>query len=129
MTTRFTRSAAAAVLIICFITLNHLFTQWMMAHRHHRVSALGLIIWTAVYLTVGVGLAMKNKIAFWGGLIISLVQIAPIIICTLTPLRETLNPTPPWYLVSMTISALLGLALLIVLCLNQTREQFFKRPG
>lgn len=124
---KFTRSAAAAVLIIFGITLNYLISQWIMAHRHHRVSAFALILWTVIYLSLAVGLAMRNRIAYWGSLTVSIVQIVPIILLTLTPLHESANPTPPWNWISMTISALLGLALFSVLCLNQTRKVFFKK--
>lgn len=98
-----------------------------MAHRHHRVSAFGLIIWTLLYLMVGVGLAMKHKLAYWGGLIIAGLQIAPIVVYTIVPMHDAATPIPPWYWIPMSISAILGLALLIVLCLKQTRNHFFKQ--
>ena len=116
-----------AVCIIGLICLNSLTAQILLVAEHHKTSLLGLAIWTGIYIVIAYGLIKKKTAAYAGAIVLSILQMVPLVISRLAPIHKLLELLPSWYVYTLYISAALGLALLITL-ISTGKRVFTKEP-
>jgi hypothetical protein len=110
-----------SVCIIGLICLNSLTTQILLMAEHKKTSLLGLAIWTSIYVAVAYGLIKKKKAAHAGAIVVSILQMIPLLISRVAPISKLFELLPSWYVYTLYISAALGLALLITLIRSGNR--------
>jgi hypothetical protein len=107
----------------CF---NSVIAQLLLIHDQIKTSIIGFILWSAIYLAVGISLVKRPKLGYWSALFISVLQTVPLIISWLVPLEQIFrHPMPDWYAYSLCVSATLGVALLAVLTAKPSRDFIF----
>lgn len=122
------KSIKTALLILGGICLNSIVAQCLLILEQHKTSVVGLLIWTTVYLLVGIGLAKRNKVAYWAGIVLSFLQLTPLIASWFASFDRLLGKALPyWYPWSLDASAVLGIGLFVTLCVKASRNFIFSK--
>jgi hypothetical protein len=93
----------------------------LLMQEHHKTSVFGAIIWTGIYFAIGLGLVRKNRSAYIGGIVVSILQIVPVVLSRSQAMSTLFGLLPSWYIYTVYVSAVLGLVLLISLWFGRTR--------
>jgi hypothetical protein len=123
--TKIPKSILLALLLLGSFGLNSLIAQILLMQENHKTSWVRFAIWFVIYFAIGLGLHKGNKLAFWFAMIISVMQVVPLVISWLLPMSQLFGQMPSWYNYSLFASAALGIALLVVLVLEPTRNFIF----
>jgi hypothetical protein len=111
-----------AVCIVGLICLSSLMGQIWLTVEHYKTSLPRLVFWTCIYVAIAWGLLKRKKAAYVSGIILSILQMVPLIISWVIPISKLFGFLPSWYVYSLYVSAAFGLALLITLLSGGSRE-------